>query len=206
MSAIYYDPGTTGDGSVWRYWAASATTATTAAYSDTTWRHWTNQDTSAMTTASTWTTWASTTSGVYTVKAQSAPAQTPTVESIAEYNRRQAVQLAESMRLHKEREAKHLAAKARAEQTLCEHLTEEQEKAWKENRAIFVTSQSGRRFKIKEGRAHNIYELNEHGEAIREYCVHVEPYIPDADNVLAQKLALQHNEDALLRLANKWDL
>jgi hypothetical protein len=98
------------------------------------------------------------------------------------------------------------AANGRAETLLLEHLTEDQERPWREERAIFVTGQSGKRYKIKEGRFHNLYELDGDGKPITELCVHVEANCPDADNVLAQKFALECNEAVLLQRANKWDL
>jgi hypothetical protein len=145
-----------------------------------------------------------TTSGSYIIQTQPAyQAPVRTAEQIAEETQRRMAQLKADQLASAEREAKRQAAKAKAEQLLVEHLTEEQEQAWKENRAIFVTAKSGRRFKIREGRAGTIEEINAEGKAIRSFCVHVEPHnVPDADNVLAQKLALEHNEEALLRMAN----
>jgi hypothetical protein len=157
---------------------------TGTAASTTVWRTWTND---------------TTTSGSYVITRQGYQAPQLTPEQIAAAEQRQA----EYVKAQAELQAKQKRAKAKAEQLLVEHLTEEQEKAWKENRAIFVTAKSGRRFKIKEGRAGNIEEINAEGKSIRSFCVHVEPYnVPDADNVLAQKLALEHNEEALLRVAN----
>ena len=185
----------------WHYWASETTTATTA--SDSVWGYWVDQGTASSTTA-TWTQWTSNTaSGSYVVRATDAWQPVPlTAEQLAALE----VKRLEQQKLEAERQAKIQAAKQKAEALLLEHLTDEQERAWREERAIFVTSQSGKRFKIKDGRAHNIFELGPDNVPIREYCVHVQPDIPNADNVLAQKLALEHNEDALLRLANSWPM
>ena len=179
-------------------WNCWNDTGTATSVIDTTWGCWANSTaTTTAGSATTWMRWMSdgTTSGNYVVTqpAQLSKEQLAVVkQQQAEFNKAQA-----------ELQAKQKHAKAKAEQLLVEHLTEEQEKAWKENRAIFVTAKSGRRFKIREGRAGNIEEINADGKAIRSFCVHVEPYnVPDADNVLAQKLALEHNEEALLRVAN----
>jgi len=182
-------------------WNCWNDTGTATSVIDTTWGCWANSTVTTTATtagsATTWMQWMSdgTTSGTYVVTqpAQLSKEQLAVVkQQQAEFNKAQA-----------ELQAKQKHAKAKAEQLLVEHLTEEQEKAWKENRAIFVTAKSGRRFKIREGRAGNIEEINAEGKAIRSFCVHVEPYnVPDADNVLAQKLALEHNEEALLRVAN----
>lgn len=182
----------------WGTWNDTGTSTTTSA--STAWVQW-NQDTSA-TTNTVWRTWTSDTTSITppyrmppTVYAPIAP---PTREQIAEAVERQA----ETERLNAEYVAKQAAAKAKAEALLCAHLTEEQERAWKQNRAIFVTAKSGKRFRIREGRAGNIEELDATGKVIGGHCVHVAEQVPDADNVLAQKLALEHHEDATLQLAN----
>jgi hypothetical protein len=203
----------------WSNWTATSS-ATTASSDTSAWVHWMDDGTGGSTAATTWQTWtSSTTTGTYIVDA-SCEAWSGQVETRKltraerkEQRKRQAeaeevrrLRQQEDARLAREAQAKREAASKRAEALLLSHLSEEQEKAWKEERAIFVTSQSGKRFKIKHGRAHNIFELDDKGLAIREYCVHVQPSCPDADNVLAQKLMLEHREDELMRIANKWDL
>jgi len=47
-----------------------------------------------------------------------------------------------------------------------------------------------------------VWEVNEQGRKIKEFCVHIGSTHPQADNVLAQKLALQYHEAHLLSRAN----
>ena len=190
----------TGTSTAWTSWAGTDTSTSASPV----WTAW-NQDTSA-TTSTVWRTWTSDTTSItqpYRMPATvHTPRPRPTREQVAEANRQQVERQAETARLNAEYAAKQAAAKAKAEALLCAHLTEEQERAWKQNRAIFVTGQSGKRFRIREGRAGNIEELDATGTVIGGHCVHVAEQVPDADNVLAQKLALEHHEEATLQLAN----
>lgn len=97
---------------------------------------------------------------------------------------------------------------AKAEATLLRLLTPEQEQSWRENRAIFVTSQSGKRFTIKEGMTHNFHEVGADNQLIREFCAHIayDAKCPVIDNVIAQLLALRFNEEMILKTANIWDV
>lgn len=189
----------------WTQWTTDpgTTSATTAA-----WYRWTS-GTAVTTTEPVWTCWVETTTGqrvpipapVYQVQSYQ---PVPTPEQLAERQR-----WAEERRVEQEAEAaKRKAASEKAEETLTRCLTPEQRKAWKEERAIFVTSQSGRRFKLKAGMTHNVKELDLDGKEIRELCVHVHwsSGCPMADNVLAQLLALRFDEAAFIKRANIWDL
>lgn len=187
--------------STWRYWVDTGTSTTTG-----TWAIWTNASTdvttASITAPSYWVGWNEEVESKRLTKTERKAARKRQAEQEAAQRQRQQ----EWHRQQAAAEAKRKAAAERAEQLLLSHLSEEQEKAWKEERAIFVTSQSGKRYKIKAGRTHNLFELNERGEPVKELCVHVQPACPNADNVLAQKLALEHNETLLLEKANVWDL
>jgi hypothetical protein len=179
---------------VWHEWAGQ----TTNDY------HVTTAGTSA---GETWVQWTrDSASGVITMRPHVAvpvPALTP--EQIAAYNAEQAQRQADYARIAKEAAEKKVKAQKRAEQLLLTHLTHEQEKAWKENKVLFITGQSGKRYKIRHGVAHNIWEVDEHGNHVKEFCVHIDHYgCPVEDNVLAQILGLRFNERATLRKANVW--
>jgi len=185
---------------VWKYWSNDTSATTTATTQASTWGQWA----SGTTETTVWRTWTNdTTSGTYEIVTQprlQVPTRTPEQVSAQLDAERQARTVADQQ--WKDHQAKQQAAKAKAERLLGAHLNAEQAQAWKENRAIFVTAKSGRRFKIKEGRAGNIEEVNAEGTPIRHHCVHVAPGdIPDVDNVLAQKLALEYNEEMIMRLS-----
>jgi len=198
----------------WPMWVSHQTT-TAATSSNTTWACWNGTTTTAatmtITADQTWDAW---TSGTYIVVCDRAIAPAPLTpeqqaarERQLEDGRRRAEEQNRIAAEYRAKEEKRLAAaKAKAELLLLQHLTPEQEKAWNQERAFFVTSKSGRRFQIKEGYGGNLTEIGPDGKPIRGFCVHIPSTMPIADNMLTQKLALECNEEALLRVANSWEL
>lgn len=186
----------TDDNSVYRYWVNQPTSVTATITTDATWGYWIHgqnqQSIRPMQLEPVLRTPEELAEQARHFEAARVASELARVGAIERYNLEQA-----------ERMEKQNAAKVKAEALLLAHLTEEQERAWREERAIFVTGQSGKRYKIKEGRTHNLFEVDEAGQAIVKFCVHVEAQCPDADNVLAQKLALQYNEVALMQRANR---
>jgi hypothetical protein len=96
------------------------------------------------------------------------------------------------------------AAKAKARELLLVCLDEEQRRDYEERHYFTVTSDTGRRWRIKvhQGQSGNVELLGEHGQAVARYCAHPPEYLPDGDAWLAQKLALEADEGAFLRVAN----
>lgn len=92
-------------------------------------------------------------------------------------------------------EAAMAAAQERAHTLLLSALDEEQAAEYTERR-------HGRRYCIKHGRQDNVFLVDDDGRLITEYCGHVGESVPDEDNILAQKLILEHDEDAFIRVAN----
>jgi hypothetical protein len=197
---------TTATTGAWAGWVAgTACNTTTASLTETTWTAWSTTGTTITDTG--YATLVPSSWGQYWIpqqerrqltKAERKQAAAAEVERRrVEEERRLAAQAAAQAA-----EAKRKEAHDRAEQLLLAHLSPEQERAWKEERAIFVTGQSGRRYQIKDGRAGNITEFDAAGKAIARLCVHVGPMCPNPDNVLAQKLALEFHEETLRRTAN----
>lgn len=95
------------------------------------------------------------------------------------------------------------AAALRAELLLLEYLDPDQRATWTSELASFlVTSQRGRRYRIRRGEVANIERLRRSdGAVIARYCIHPSG-VPIADVILSQLLMLLHNEDQLLRIAN----
>lgn len=96
----------------------------------------------------------------------------------------------------------------RAETILCEHLPVEEVVRYHENKCFYVRAMSGRRYLIDcKKRQHNVFQVDEQGNKLMEHCALVsDPYVPDADNALAQLLMLRFNEQRFLEVANTWDL
>lgn len=99
------------------------------------------------------------------------------------------------------------AAKERAKELLLSTLTPIQQETYRRNDWFIVEGgKSGTKYKIHG--AHltaNIDVLDRHGGKTHRLCGHAPAMhqIPIADNLLAQKLMLECDEDAFLRIANR---
>lgn len=97
--------------------------------------------------------------------------------------------------------AAELAAKKRAEALLLENISADQRRDLGERGHFFVTAKSGKRYRIDRHIHGNVYEVNEVGTRVRRYCAQPGG-VPADDAILAQKLALETDEAAFLRVAN----
>lgn len=93
------------------------------------------------------------------------------------------------------------AARDRANALLEKHLDERQKKDWKEKGWFIVDAKSGKKYRIDRGTHGNVKLLDETGRVVRGYCAQPND-VPEGDANLAQKLALEHDEEAFLRVAN----
>jgi len=109
------------------------------------------------------------------------------------------------------RESAHAANMLRAEKKasvlLRRSLNAEQRRELRQRRAFHVTAADGRRFRIEDGSAHNVVLVDGTGDAVR-YCVVFRHHdrLPNADLMLAQKLLLETDPGAFLKLARFQDL
>ena len=62
---------------------------------------------------------------------------------------------------------------------------------------------SGKHYRIRPTRQMNVDELDQHGVRIAAWCFSPEGDLPIGDVMLAQKIALENNEQAALALANR---
>ncbi len=153
----------------------------------------------------TWTTNIVITSGSYTT---AAPVPV-TAEQRAEREREMAERAAifeRQMAVERERQARNQAlwaeAEGRAERLLREFLTPGQLAELERQSAFVVSSELGARFRIKRGWSGNVEELNNDDEIVGRWCIQPEVRVPDADNMLAQKLMLECNEREFRRIGN----
>jgi hypothetical protein len=102
----------------------------------------------------------------------------------------------------KERREKAAIAQQKALALLVSILTAEQLASWEKDKSIPVDAVSGKRYIIKPGRSGNVVSIKD-GKPIERYCIHPNDYeMPDEDVMLAQKLLLETDEEAFLRIAN----
>lgn len=105
---------------------------------------------------------------------------------------------AELARAENRREALRQRAEAatRAMELLRSCLSVEQQAQLDENGCFRVTAPSGRVYTITQGYAGNVYSQG------WSYCIHMRSDLPEADHMLAQKLMIETDEAAFLRIAN----
>lgn len=176
---------TTATGSVFKIWVSNATTTTIT--------------TTTNTAGQAWIQWVSVSgqSGQRVIQAR----QTP--QEAAEANRRM-----EEYREGKKVEAeRYRAAKERAEGLLYENLSDEQRAEIKRSKFFVVTGgKTGRRYKINAegGLSGNVHEIDDSGVLKRRLCAHIDhaANAPIFDHILAQKLMLEYEEEAFLKVAN----
>lgn len=106
----------------------------------------------------------------------------------------------------RERKEQRKAASRTARLLLLSILDDEQAQEFERRSRIFVDGSDGRRYMIKKGRQHNVFVVDARGRALEELCGHVAPYIPDEDNMLAQKLHIETDAHGFRQVCNIWDL
>lgn len=91
--------------------------------------------------------------------------------------------------------------KKRAEELLLGQLSEEQKHDMLTRGHFFLLTKSGRRYRIARRTHGNIVLLDGQDRAVTQYCAQPNN-VPVDDAVLAQKLALELDEESFLRVAN----
>jgi hypothetical protein len=100
------------------------------------------------------------------------------------------------------------AAARKAETVLLAFLSEEQRATFRRDKYFdVVTAPLGRRYRLHLGWAGNIAQVDSRGREISRFCIHPrdgrEFRVPDAENLLSQKLMLEFEEQEFLRTANR---
>ncbi|MGY8681824.1 hypothetical protein Q2941_29165 [Bradyrhizobium sp. UFLA05-153] len=94
---------------------------------------------------------------------------------------------------------------ARARRLLREWLVPEQRAQFDAQGHFDVTgSHTGRRYRIRQGTMRNVLEIDEQGQAKMGWCFVPARALAAGDVMLAQKIALETDEMAVLSLANKF--
>lgn len=125
----------------------------------------------------------------------------PTQEEQEERDRRARERRERVQREGQEREA----AETRAETFLLSFLSEEQRASYRDNQRFEVVGSVGGRYRIRQGMVGNIDWLDENGQFGGSLCCHPSGgYLPRADIMLAQMLALTTDEVGFVRLANRY--
>jgi hypothetical protein len=100
-----------------------------------------------------------------------------------------------------EREQAKSLAEQRAFELLRLALSDEEMRQLDTEKHFEVRGSSGTVYRIRKGRSANI-DVMDNGRVTHRLCFHPQIYCPDYDTMLAQKLLLETDEDAALRMAN----
>jgi hypothetical protein len=182
----------------WTTW----NTTSSATIIDPTWYTWTSDGTSTSSsgalniTGSTWTAWI----GAGNYGSVVSDGYHPTPEQQATWEREQAKLQANADKAQAERVEAVMKAKA----LLASMLDEQQRQQLERDRFFDFVSQTGKKMRMKSfSCSRNVDELGEDGKRIKTFCAHPGQYdLPVEDHMVAQLLALQHNEEAFMRVAN----
>lgn len=197
----YYDSGTvTGTSTTWGHWnysyVTSDSTATTADY---TWAAWNSTTTATSTGDAVWYYW-----NLDTGEARQYQPRQQTPEELAETARVAREYQAELQRQAAEQNRIAEEAELRAAALLKENLAPAQREEYDREKFFTVISKDGRRrYRVNKGWSHNVEEIDESGKKIATLCAHPVEAVPAHDNMLAQKLMLEHDEERFLRIANR---
>lgn len=136
-----------------------------------------------------------------------------TREEVAELVRQQTEQRLERVRLAEEELRASAAAEARARELLFSVLNPEQRRELTVLGFFHVRARSGNGYRIESSRiAGNVVRLDSSGEPIIRYCCHLYERdvqggrVLSSDNMLAQKMAIEFQEEHFLLQANGTDI
>jgi len=101
-----------------------------------------------------------------------------------------------------EREAGLKAARIEASALLDSLLSETQRNSLEKEDWFLVIGKSGRIYRLRRGRVGNIDLLSPEGKVLRTLCSHPGPRLPNADDLVAQKLYLETDDEYVQRQAN----
>lgn len=100
------------------------------------------------------------------------------------------------------------AAKKRSDALLLEHLSPIQQETYKKNKWFVVKGGlTGTKYRIRENNGSvvaniDVYDIVEE-KIIHRLCAHIPPHqVPHGDNLLAQKMMIEYDEDSFTRTAN----
>jgi len=137
------------------------------------------------------------------IRRASAKSPEQLAQEAAEHERRRQARLREDSRKRMFKEA----ANERARRILMSMLNDEQRRdlAANNNFQLTVHSRDGsiKVYRIDYGYQGNVKLLGPDGDVDRSYCIHADRRLPYEDQMLAQKLLLENNEEEFLRIANE---
>lgn len=182
----YFEDGSTSSTTTWYRWACTSTTTTATTIIDPVWVGWVTESTSTVTT----------TAGYYPRREVRWAEPTPAELAAREAERQRMNEVQQRLCA----EAKAAAEKATA---LLLSLLDARQRERYTRDGWFIVHGKHHRYRIRRGRIGNVDVIERDGRVIHSLCAHpADSSLPDEDVMLAQKLALEANEKAFVRVAN----
>lgn len=182
----------------WEYWIQQ--TSTTASTSSYIWDQWTG-DIGYSTTSDSQTIYYP----IWVNTQREYRANNPFISAVTRpYVPPTAEELAARRQEEEQRKQRKEAAEKAAEELLMSHMTPEQREMYQKMKRFHVISATGKRFEVDATRRmHNVFQLDEQGKRVVEHCIYQTGDTPQGDNLLAQKLLLEHDEAQFVAIANQ---
>lgn len=174
---------------IWNAWTTSTASTTTG----TVWGNWTSTAATTTMPQIIWNQW----QNQWTRQLYEAPPKLTEEQEAA-----QRVARAQAEEAAAKRRADAAEAVQRAETLLHENLRPGQRRMLRERRRFYVRSQHGRRYEIERGHHANVWEVDGKGKRLSRLCVYAIGGVPEGDQMLAQKLHIENNEENFRRTAH----
>lgn len=199
--------GTVVDNKIWIGWnegTVASNTVNIHSTSDSTWSSWSNSAESTNVGSNyVWQFWVDTPISVTVPpRRQLALPRRESAEEREARVQRELLRHQEDQRREEERRTELELARVEASNLLDSILSDIQRQTLEKEDWFLVVGKSGNIYRIRRGRVGNIDLLSPEGQILRRYCVHPQGHLPNADDLVAQKLHLESNDDHLMEVAN----
>lgn len=191
---------------IWLTWNTSSATTTTNKVvlniADTdVWSGWNIQTTGG--TDPTWADWVSNPNNTRLLSSQHNQGWPRETEEQREARVQRELQRRQEMEARRVQQTRELeAARVEASALLDSLLSEMQRQSLEEEGWFLVIGKSGKIYRLRKGRVGNIDELDLEGNVVKTLCSHPGPQLPNADDLVAQKLFLETDDEYVHQNAN----
>lgn len=190
----------------WDSWSFTVDSGTaTATTNDLTWTEW-NTGTNAVrvhTSDGSWSEWLRQHTNANHYREIANPPFIPYYPEETEEQKAQRVIREQQQELkRKDEELRRQKARLEALSLLDSILDDIQRETFAQEDWFLVIGKSGKIYRLRRGRVGNIDLISPEGKLLKTFCVHPTPMLPNGDDLVAQKLHLEHDDDALIRRSN----
>ncbi len=193
-----YRTGTSISDAEWSEWTTTSTASTWGCWVDGTTSVTSVTNCTVASSTAAWTTW----TGEYQGDELTAEESAAWEQRRVEFREQETVRQQQAREAHEQRIRNAKAGEERATKLLRDALDKKQRNRFDNHGHFFVRGPSGRLYRVDPGRVGNVRVMD--GDKIdHSLCCHVRENVPNHDNMLAQKVMLEHFETEFLSMANR---